>query len=109
MTKNKVVRGLGWGIFCLIFLWQGCQNSSSEHAKLLQKGEELYRMGTSSNHQSNYEESTNYLKQAEECFVESRKSKNVDDAARSTKLLGLTWYHLGNTSESEMLYEIAKD
>lgn len=109
MTKNKVVRGLGWGIFCLIFLWQGCQNSSSEHAKLLQKGEELYRMGTSSNHQSNYEESTNYLKQAEECFVESRKSKNADDAARSTKLLGLTWYHLGNTSESEMLYEIAKD
>lgn len=66
MTKNKVVRGLGWGIFCLIFLWQGCQNSSSEHAKLLQKGEELYRMGTSSNHQSSYEESTNYLKQAEE-------------------------------------------
>ena len=35
MTKNKVVRGVGWSIFCLIFLWQGCQNSSSEHAKLL--------------------------------------------------------------------------
>ena len=109
MTKNKVVRELGWSVFCLIFLWQGCQNSSSEHAKLLEKGTELYRLGTSSNHQSNYEESTSYLKQAEECFVESRKSINADDAAQSTKLLGLTWYHLGNSSESEMLYEIARE
>ena len=109
MTKNKVVRGLGWSVFCLIFLWQGCQNSSSEHAKLLEKGTELYRLGTSSNHQSNYEESTSYLKQAEECFVESKKSINADDAAQSTKLLGLTWYHLGNSSESEMLYEIARE
>ena len=109
MTKNKVVRRLGWSIFCLIFLLQGCQNSSSEHAKLLEKGTELYRLGTSSNHQSNYEESTSYLKQAEECFVESRKSINADDAAQSTKLLGLTWYHLGNSSESEMLYEIARE
>ena len=109
MTKNKVVRCVGWSIFCLIFLLQGCQNSSSEHAKLLEKGTELYRLGTSSNHQSNYEESTSYLKQAEECFVESRKSINADDAAQSTKLLGLTWYHLGNSSESEMLYEIARE
>ncbi|MBR6508615.1 MAG: hypothetical protein IKT19_03720 [Paludibacteraceae bacterium] len=69
----------------------------------------MYRLGTSSNHQSNYEESTSYLKQAEECFVESRKSINADDAAQSTKLLGLTWYHLGNSSESEMLYEIARE
>ena len=109
MTKNKVVRGLGWSVFCLIFLLQGCQNSSSEHAKLLEKGTELYRLGTSSNHQSNYEESTSYLKQAEESFAESRKSINADDAAQSTKLLGLTWYYLGNSSESEMLYEIARE
>jgi hypothetical protein len=27
--------------------------------------------------------------------------------AKRTKLLSLTWFHLGNTSESEMLYEIA--
>ena len=110
MMKNKVVRGLGWGIFCLIFLWQGCQNSSSEHAKLLQKGEELYRMGTSSNHQSNYEESTNYLKQAEE-ILESIQPSAVSPQLLKQRdsLLGLTWYHLGNTSESEMLYEIAKD
>lgn len=107
MKKNKVVRVVGWGIFCLIFLWQGCRNGASNAQKQLQKAEELYALGTSSNQHSNYEESTTYLKQAEECLVESRKSKNERIATRSNQLLGLTRFHLGNTSESEMLYEIA--
>ncbi len=108
MKKNKVVRVVGWGIFCLIFLWQGCRNGASNAQKQLQKAEELYALGTSSNQHSNYEESTTYLKQAEECLVESRKSKNERIATRSNQLLGLTRFHLGNTSESEMLYEIAR-
>lgn len=69
MKKNKVVRVVGWGIFCLIFLWQGCRNGASNAQKQLQKAEELYALGTSSNQHSNYEESTTYLKQAEECLV----------------------------------------
>ena len=107
MKKNKVVRVVGWSIFCLIFLWQGCRNGASNAQKQLQKAEELYALGTSSNQHSNYEESTTYLKQAEECLVESRKSKDERIATRSNQLLGLTRFHLGNTSESEMLYEIA--
>ena len=107
MKKNKVVRVVGWGIFCMIFLWQGCRNGASNAQKQLQKAEELYALGTSSNQHSNYEESTTYLKQAEECLVESRKSKDERIATRSNQLLGLTRFHLGNTSESEMLYEIA--
>lgn len=107
MKKNKVVRVVGWGIFCLIFLWQGCRNGASNAQKQLQKAEELYALGTSFNQHSNYEESTTYLKQAEECLVESRKSKDERIATRSNQLLGLTRFHLGNTSESEMLYEIA--
>ena len=109
MKKNKVVRVVGWGIFCLIFLWQGCRNGASNAQKQLQKAEELYALGTSSNQHSNYEESTTYLKQAEECLVESRKSKDERIATRSNQLLGLTRFHLGNTSESEMLYEIARN
>ena len=66
MTKNKVVRASFYAVLGLIFLSQGCRNLPSEGEKMLQKGEECYRLGTSSNHQSNYEESTTYLKQAEE-------------------------------------------
>ena len=108
MKKNKVVRVVGWGIFCLIFLWQGCQNGASNAQKQLQKAEELYALGTSSNQHSNYEESTTYLKQAEE-ILESIQPSAVShqQLAQRDQLLGLTRFHLGNTSESEMLYEIA--
>ena len=101
MTKNKVVRGVGWSIFCLIFLLPSCQNGPSTASKQLQKAEELYTLGTSSNQHSNYEESTTYLKQAEEIL------ESIQPSAQRDQLLGLTRFHLGNTSESEMLYEIA--
>ena len=101
MTKNKVVRGVGWSIFCLIFLLPSCQNGLSTASKQLQKAEELYALGTSSNQHSNYEESTTYLKQAEEIL------ESIQPSAQRDQLLGLTRFHLGNTSESEMLYEIA--
>lgn len=101
MTKNKVVRGVGWSIFCLIFLLPSCHNGPSNVQKQLQKAEELYALGTSSNQHSNYEESTTYLKQAEEIL------ESIQPSAQRDQLLGLTRFHLGNTSESEMLYEIA--
>ena len=110
MNKNKVVRASFYAVLGLIFLSQGCRNLPSEGEKMLHKGEECYRLGTSSNHQSNYEESTTYLKQAEEILESIQPSAvSVQQMAQRNRLLGLTWYHLGNTSESEMLYEIAQE
>ena len=87
-----------------------CGRRGSAAVEKLEQGEANYKAGTSSNYASHYEESVYYLKQAEEAFLD------VDPAALSpemqgkrAKLLGLTWFHLGNTSESEMLYEIAKE
>lgn len=91
------------GVLSLTFLCQSCRNSPSETEKQIMQAGELYRSGTSSNRQSNYEESTVYLKQAEECL------ERLPVSAQRDSLLGLTWYHLGNTSESEMLYEIARE
>ena len=65
-------------------------------------------MGTASNLKSNYEESTTYLKQSEELLLKSRQSKDAGEVARSNELLGLVHFHQGNTSESEMLYDIAQ-
>ena len=103
MTKNKVVRGIGWGIFCLIFCLQSCRFSSQNDQNRLREAEEFYRQGISSNSSSQYESSTTYLKQAEEILT------NLPQSARRDQLLGLTWFRLGNTSESEMLYDIAQN
>ena len=80
-----------------------CTSRSSKTQDQLAKAEELYALGTSSNHHSNYEESTTYLKQAEDIL------ESLQPSAQRDQLLGLTRFHLGNTSESEMLYEIAGD
>ena len=71
-------------------------------------GEAYYMLGTSSNHTSRYEASTHYLKQAEICLGEcdDRKMTAAEHSLRD-QLLGVTWFCLGNTSESEMLYQIA--
>lgn len=107
--KNKVVR---WGflpLLGLIFCFQSCHFESQNAQNRLQEAEELYRQGTSSNSSSQYESSTAYLKQAEE-ILESIQPSAVShqQLARRDELLGLTWFHLGNTSESEMLYDIAQ-
>jgi len=80
-----------------------------ESGDALAIGEAYYMLGTSSNHTSHYEQSTSYLKQAEEYLVESRLKFKVDSfqVALSEQLLGVTWFCLGNTSESEMLYQVA--
>ena len=69
----------------------------------LLEAEELYRQGSSSNRTSQYESSAAYFKQAEEILVSLPASPQRD------QLLGLTWFRLGNTSESDMLYDIAQD
>ena len=100
--KNKVVR---WGflpLLGLIFCVQSCDFESQNAQNRLQEAEELYLQGTSSNSSSQYESSTAYLKQAEEILVTLPVSPQRD------QLLGLTWFRLGNTSESEMLYDIAQ-
>ena len=100
--KNKVVRIYFLFLLGLTFCWQSCHFESQNAQNRLQEAEELYLQGTSSNSSSQYESSTVYLKQAEDILV------SLPPSARRDELLGLTWFHLGNTSESEMLYDIAQ-
>lgn len=107
--KNKVVRWEFLSLLGLIFCFQSCHFESQNAQNRLHEAEELYLQGTSSNSSSQYESSTAYLKQAEE-ILESIQPSAVShqQLARRDQLLGLTWFHLGNTSESEMLYDIAQ-
>ena len=107
--KNKVVRFDFLPLLGLIFCFQSCHSGAQNAQNRLQEAEELYLQGTSSNSSSQYESSTAYLKQAEE-ILESIQPSAVShqQLAQRDQLLGLTWFHLGNTSESEMLYDIAQ-
>ena len=88
----------------------GCGRRGSYAMEKLEQGEANYKEGTTSNYASHYEESVYYLKQAEEAFLDVDPAVLSEEMqGKRTKLLGLTWFHLGNTSESEMLYEIAKE
>ena len=110
MHRKTVVRFGEVALMSLIFLTPGCRFGSSESSERLQEAEQYYQMGTSSNHASHYEESTYYLKQAEDALLRIEPSElRTEDLARRKQLLGLTWFHLGNTSESEMLYDIAQE
>lgn len=100
--KNIVVRTQFLLLLGLIFCLQDCRLDSQNDQNRLQEAEELYRQGISSNSSSQYESSTAYLKQAEDILVDLPSSTQRD------QLLGLTWFHLGNTSESDMLYDIAQ-
>ena len=100
--KNIVVRVGLWHFLGLIFCLQSCHLASHNDQNRLQEAEELYRQGIFSNNSSQYENSTAYLKQAEEILV------SIPPSAQRDQLLGLTWFRLGNTSESEMLYDIAQ-
>ena len=107
--KNKVVRLHFWLILGLFFCFQSCHFASQNAQNRLQEAEEFYRLGTSSNSSSQYESSTTYLKQAEEVLL-SIQQADVDNQmwTQRNQLLGLTWFRLGNTLESEMLYDIAQ-
>ena len=100
--KNIVVRVGLWLFLGLIFCLHSCRFGASNGQNRLQEAEELYRQGIFSNNSSQYESSTAYLKQAEEILV------SLSPSAKRDQLLGLTWFRLGNTSESEMLYDIAQ-
>ncbi len=101
--KNKVVRVYFLCLLGLTFCWQSCHSGSQNTRNQLHEAEELYQQGISSNSSSQYESSTAYLKQAEEILVD------LPQSAQRDQLLGLTWFRLGNTSESEMLYDIAQN
>ena len=110
MCRKTVVRFGEVALMSLIFLTPSCRFLGSESSERLQEAEQYYQMGTSSNHASHYEESTYYLKQAEDALLRIEPSElRTEDLARRKQLLGLTWFHLGNTSESEMLYDIAQE
>lgn len=109
MNKNKVVRANFWLLLGLFFCLQSCRFASQNAQNRLQEAEELYRLGSFSNSSSQYENSTAYLKQAEEVLLSIPPSEvSHQQGARRNQLLGLTWFRLGNTSESEMLYDIAQ-
>lgn len=78
---------------------------------LLALGEAYYMLGTSYNHTSDYQSSIFYLKQAEETLETFLENKNISDQEKvlANHILGITWFCLGNTYESEMLYEIAHE
>ena len=101
--KNKVVRADFFLFLGLIFCLQSCNFDSQNAQNRIQEAEELYRLGISYNNNSQYESSTAYLKQAEEVL------ESLPPSARRNQLLGLTWFRLGNTSESDMLYDIAQN
>ena len=110
MRKEIVVRSGKVAFMSLFFLMPSCRFWSSESIERLQEAEQYYESGTSSNHASHYEESTYYLKQAEDALLRIEPSElPPEDLARRKRLMGLTWFHLGNTSESEMLYDIAQE
>ena len=100
--KNIVVRIEILLLWSLIFCLQSCHVGSQNTQNRMQEAEELYHHGISSNSNSQYENSTAYLKQAEDILV------TLPSTPRRNQLLGLTWFHLGNTSESDMLYDIAQ-
>ena len=108
MCKNIVVRVLKIAFWCLLFCLQSCRFSPVNVENRLDEAEELYRQGAYSNNSSQYESSTEYLKHAEE-ILESIQPSAVShqQLERRNRLLGLVWFRLGNTSESEMLYDIA--
>ena len=89
-------------LFVLTLSWSGCHLVGSDASERLHEAEELYRQGISSNNSSQYENSTAYLKQAEDILVD------LPTSPQRNQLLGLTWFRLGNTSESDMLYDIAQ-
>ena len=110
MYKKIVVRFGKMALMSLIFLTPSCRFGGSKSSERLQEAEQHYQMGTSSNRASHYEESTYYLKQAEDALLRIEPSElPPEDMAKRNRLLGLTWFHLGNTSESEMLYDIAQE
>ncbi len=110
MRRKIVVRGGEVALMGLLFLLPCCRFGGSKSLERLQEAEQYYQSGTSSNHTSHYEESTYYLKQAEDALLQAEPSElQPKEQARRNRLLGLTWFHLGNTSESEMLYDIAQE
>ncbi|MBQ8704868.1 MAG: hypothetical protein IJ548_01025 [Paludibacteraceae bacterium] len=98
-----ILLGLPFGFF-------SCRAHDSGGTEQLREAEQFYDSGTSSNHASHYEESTFFLKQAENTLLQIDPSDlKPENKAKRNRLLGLTWFHLGNTSESEMLYDLAQD
>lgn len=101
--KELVVRVEFLLLLGLTFCAQSCHFNAQNTQNRLQEAEELYRQGSSSNHTSQYESSATYFKQAEEILVA------LPESPQRNQLLGLTWFRLGNTSESDMLYDIAQN
>ena len=110
MSSKIVVRSFEIACLGAFFLLPGCRFWGTDAREKLSEGEQYYLSGTSSGHAGKYEESTYYLKQAEDALLSIKASDlSLPEQQKRDSLLGLTWFHLGNSSESEMLYDIAQE
>ena len=71
-------------------------------------GEVLYLLGSSNNHISLYYNSIAYLKEAEQVLQNYTPSANSIEDELRTQLLGVTYFTMGNTTESDQLYQVAQ-
>ena len=113
MLQNKgqkiVVRAFLYALSCVTLSVTSCHFGGFDAQKRLSEGEEYYRLGTTSNQQSRYQESTTYLKQAEECLLSVQQSSvSSQDWQSRNQLLGYTWFFMGNSCESDQLYSVAQ-
>ena len=109
VSQKIVVRAVLCAVLGVTLSVTSCRFGGFDAQKRLSEGEEYYRLGTSSNQSSRYEESTTYLKHAEEVLLSIQPSELVaEDWQRRNQLLGYTWFYMGNSCESDQLYNVAQ-
>ena len=109
VSQKIVVRAVLCAVLGVTLFVTSCRFGGFDAQKRLSEGEEYYRLGTSSNQSSRYEESTTYLKHAEEVLLSIQPSELVaEDWQRRNQLLGYTWFYMGNSCESDQLYNVAQ-
>ena len=109
VPQKIVVRAVLCTVLGVTLFVTSCHFGVFDAQKRLSEGEEYYRLGTSSNQSSRYEESTTYLKHAEEVLLSIQPSELVaEDWQRRNQLLGYTWFYMGNSCESDQLYNVAQ-
>ena len=109
VPQKIVVRAVLCAVLCMTLSVTSCHFGGFDAQKRLSEGEEYYRLGTSSNQSSRYEESTTYLKHAEEVLLSIQSSElGSEDWQHRNQLLGYTWFYMGNSCESDQLYNVAQ-
>ncbi len=110
MKKNKVVRYCFVLFLSAVFCLSACSFLRSDGQNLLEQAKTDYNAGVSYSRAGDYANAAYYLKQAEAVLSDIDTHSHTKDSSfiiEYERLLGQTWFYLGNTYESEMLYDIA--